>query len=99
MPGRESSSSVLALLISIRAPLLLAVLAPDWPAAELGELVWPAASTTAEKRMSKHRLKFIGAILAGAAAQAKRLATRHPDMQLLKAFRFCAGTRRDTRPT
>src|SRR5689334_8387594 len=59
MPGSESRSSALALLISIR-PFLLDTVEPVVPVADFGEeLVWAAASVTAVKMRSSHRVTFI----------------------------------------
>src|SRR5437762_592002 len=69
MPGRESRSSALALLMSIRPPFLLDVVDPVFPVGDfVEELVWAAASVTAVKTTSNHRLTFIKAILAARSA-------------------------------
>lgn len=64
MPGRESRSSELAALMSIRPPLLVAAdgaeaAFPDFVAG----VVWAAVSVTAVKKTKNHRLKSMKAIL------------------------------------
>lgn len=70
MPGSESRSSALAVLTSIRPTFLLDAVDPVVPVADFGEeLVWAAASVTAVKMRSSHRLTFIEAILSARSKQ------------------------------
>jgi hypothetical protein len=70
MPGSESRSSALAVLMSIRPPFLSDAVDPVVPLADFGEeLVWAAASVTAVKIRSSHRPTFIEAILSARSKQ------------------------------